>query len=133
MHKTTRRSLFAGAALGAAGTLARPNLAPAQETPGVTANEIRIGSTNALSGPVSAYSAISRCLEAMFKRLNDQGGIAGRRINFILYDDAYQPPRTLEHTRRLVEQDRVAFLFNQLGTPTNKLVIFRKWYVYDLL
>jgi branched-chain amino acid transport system substrate-binding protein len=115
---TSRRTLLAATA----GGLALPSLAPAQQTPGVTANEIRIGSTNALSGPVSAYSAISRCVEAMFKRLNDQGGIAGRRINFMLYDDAYQPPRTLEHTRRLVEQDRVAFLFNQLGTPTNSAI-----------
>jgi branched-chain amino acid transport system substrate-binding protein len=118
---TTRRTLLAGATIGAAG-LAMPNIAPAQETPGVTANEIRIGSTNALSGPVSAYSVISRCLEAMFQRLNEQGGVGGRRIRFIVYDDGYQPPRTLEQTRRLVEQDRVAFLFNQLGTPTNSAI-----------
>ncbi|MCB4820458.1 ABC transporter substrate-binding protein [Roseicella aerolata] len=118
---TTRRTLLAGAGLGAAG-LALPNLARAQEAPGVTATEIRIGSTNALSGPVSAYSVISRCLEAMFRRLNDQGGVGGRRVNFTVYDDAYQPPRTLEQTRRLVEQDRVAFLFNQLGTPTNNAI-----------
>lgn len=104
------------------GTLAAPRIAAAQQAPGVTANEIRIGSTNALSGPASAYSVISRSLEAMFKRLNDNGGVAGRRVNFIVYDDAYQPPRTLEQTRRLVEQDRVAFTFNQLGTPTNSAV-----------
>jgi branched-chain amino acid transport system substrate-binding protein len=118
---TTRRSLLAGAALGAGG-LAMPNIAPAQQAPGVTATEIRIGSTNALSGPASTYSVITRCLEAMFKRLNEGGGIAGRKINFIAYDDAYSPPRTLEQTRRLVEQDRVAFLFNQLGTPTNSAI-----------
>jgi branched-chain amino acid transport system substrate-binding protein len=117
MH-TTRRTLL----LGAAGTLALPNLAPAQETPGVTANEIRIGSTNALSGPVSSYSVISRSHEALFKRLNEQGGVGGKRVQFIVYDDGYQPPRTLEQTRRLVEQDRVAFTFNQLGTPTNSAV-----------
>ena len=115
---TSRRSLLAAGA----GTLAVPRIAPAQQTPGVTATEIRIGSTNALSGPVSAYSAISRCLEAMFKRLNDNGGVAGRRVNFTVYDDAYQPPRTLEQTRRLLEQDRVAFTFNQLGTPTNSAI-----------
>jgi branched-chain amino acid transport system substrate-binding protein len=113
-----RRSLLAATA----GTLALPSVASAQQAPGVTATEIRIGSTNALSGPVSSYSVISRCLEAMFKRLNDNGGIAGRRVNFTVYDDAYQPPRTLEQTRRLVEQDRVAFTFNQLGTPTNSAV-----------
>jgi branched-chain amino acid transport system substrate-binding protein len=107
---------------GGIAALALPNLAPAQEAPGVTANEIRIGSTNALSGPASSYSVISRCLAAMFKRVNDQGGIAGKQINFIVYDDGYAPPRTLEQTRRLVEQDKVAFLFNQLGTPTNSAI-----------
>ena len=117
--KTTRRSLLLGAG-GAA--LALPNLAPAQETPGVTANEIRIGTTYALSGPASAYSVIPKGLSAMFKRLNDQGGVAGKRISFIVYDDAYSPPKTVEQTRRLVEQDRVAFLFNNLGTPTNSAI-----------
>jgi len=102
--------------------LAAPRLAAAQETPGVTATEIRIGSTNALSGPASTYSVITKCLTAMFQRLNDQGGVGGRKIAFIAYDDAYQPPRTLEQTRRLVEQDKVAFLFNQLGTPTNSAI-----------
>ena len=104
---------------GSAAALAMPGLVSAQEAPGVTANEIRIGSTNALSGPASSYSVISRCLSAMFKRLNDEGGVNGRKVNFIVYDDGYAPPKTLEQTRRLVEQDRVAFLFNQLGTPTN--------------
>ncbi|MBK1659963.1 ABC transporter substrate-binding protein [Paracraurococcus ruber] len=117
---TIQRRTLIGAA--AAGTLAVPRLAPAQDAPGVTATEIRIGSTNALSGPVSAYSVISRCLEAMFRRLNDQGGVGGRKVSFTVYDDAYQPPRTLEQTRRLVEQDRVAFLFNSLGTPTNNAI-----------
>ena len=103
-------------------TLAAPRIARAQETPGVTASEIRIGSTNALSGPVSAYSVISRCTAAMFKRVNDEGGINGRKINFIVYDDGYQPPKTLEQVRRLIEQDRAAFLFNTLGTPTNNAI-----------
>jgi branched-chain amino acid transport system substrate-binding protein len=115
---STRRSLL----LGTGAALALPRLAPAQEAPGVTANEIRVGSTNALSGPVSSYSVISRSHEALFKRLNEQGGIGGKKVNFIVYDDGYQPPRTLEQTRRLVEQDRVAFCFNQLGTPTNSAI-----------
>ncbi len=109
--------LATGAAL-----LARPGIAPAQDAPGVTATEIRIGSTNALSGPLSSYSVISRCNAAMFKRLNDEGGVGGRKINFIVYDDGFQPPKTLEQTRRLVEQDRVAFLFNNLGTATNSAI-----------
>jgi branched-chain amino acid transport system substrate-binding protein len=94
----------------------------AQGTPGVSATEIRIGSTNALSGPLSAYSVISRCTAAMFKRVNDEGGINGRKITFIVYDDGFQPPKTLEQARRLIEQDKVAFLFNTLGTPTNSAV-----------
>ena len=117
-----RRGLLLGAAAAGAGLLARPSLAPAQEWPGVTATEIRIGSTNALSGPLSSYSVISRCTAAMFRKLNDEGGVAGRKIQFIVYDDGFQPPRTLEQTRRLVEQDRVAFLFNQLGTATNSAI-----------
>jgi len=114
----TRRTLL----IASVATLAAPNIAPAQEAPGVTATEIRVGSTNALSGPVSSYSVVSKALEGMFRRLNDEGGMGGRRINVTVYDDAYAPPRTLEQTRRLVEQDCVAFLFNQLGTPTNNAV-----------
>jgi len=116
--RTTRRALLAGSAAA----LAVPQIAPAQQAPGITATEIRIGSTNALSGPAASYSVITKALAAMFRRLNDQGGVGGRQVNFIAYDDAYQPPRTLEQTRRLVEQDRVAFLFNQLGTPTNSAI-----------
>jgi branched-chain amino acid transport system substrate-binding protein len=117
--RTTRRGLLAA---GGAAILTTPGIAPAQDSPGVTANEIRIGSTNALSGPASAYSVISKGLTAMFKRLNDQGGVGGRKVNFIVYDDGYSPPRTVEQVRRLVEQDKVAFLFNNLGTPTNSAV-----------
>ena len=113
-----RRQLFPVALA----SLTAPLIARAQEPPGVTATEIRIGSTNALSGPASAYSVITRCLEAMFRRLNDEGGVAGRKVNFIAYDDAYHPPRTLEQTRRLVEEDEVAFLVNQLGTAANSAV-----------
>jgi branched-chain amino acid transport system substrate-binding protein len=90
--------------------------------PGVTATELRIGTTYALSGPASSYSLIPKCLTAMFKRLNEEGGIAGRQVNFLVYDDAYSPPKTLEQTRRLIEQDKVAFLFNNLGTPTNSAI-----------
>ncbi len=105
-----------------AGALTAPALARAQEAPGITATEIRIGSTNSLSGPLSSYSVISRCTAAMFKRANDEGGIAGRKITFIVYDDGFQPPKTLEQARRLIEQDRVAFLFNTLGTATNSAI-----------
>ena len=120
---TTRRTFLGGAALGGVtGALALPGLVRAQESPGVTATELRIGTTYALSGPASAYSLIPKCLTAIFKRLNEQGGIAGRQIAFLVYDDAYSPPKTLEQARRLVEQDKVAFLFNDLGTPTNSAI-----------
>jgi branched-chain amino acid transport system substrate-binding protein len=94
----------------------------AAETPGVSATEIKIGNTVPYSGPASAYSSVGKADAAFFQWLNDQGGIAGRKINFISLDDAYTPPRTVEQTRRLVEEDQVAFLFNALGTPTNSAV-----------
>jgi branched-chain amino acid transport system substrate-binding protein len=94
----------------------------AAETPGVSATEIRIGNTVPYSGPASAYSSVGKADAAFFQWLNDQGGIAGRKINFISLDDAYTPPRTVEQTRRLVEDDQVAFVFNALGTPTNSAV-----------
>jgi branched-chain amino acid transport system substrate-binding protein len=118
MNMPTRRQLVATSAI----VLAAPTISRAQDTPGVTATEIRIGSTNSLSGPLSAYSVISRSNAAVFKRVNDQGGINGRKLTFIVYDDGFQPPKTLEQARRLIEQDRVAFLFNTLGTPTNSAI-----------
>ena len=110
--------------LTAAGSLAAlSRVGPAHaETPGVTATEIKIGQTQAYSGPASAYGAIGRGLTAYFKRVNDQGGIAGRRINFISVDDGYAPPKAVEQTRRLVEQEGVSFLLNSLGTPSNSAV-----------
>ncbi len=114
--------------LAAAGPLAAAFAAPFSiiraraATPGVTASEIKVGQTQAYSGPASAYGAIGRLQSAFFKRVNDQGGIAGRKINFISVDDGYLPPKTVEQTRRLVEQEGVAFIFNSLGTPTNSSV-----------
>ncbi|HJS86478.1 MAG TPA: ABC transporter substrate-binding protein [Acetobacteraceae bacterium] len=115
----TRRTMLAGAAAFpvAAGFGAR-----AADTPGVTATEIKVGNTMPYSGPTSAYSSIGKADAAFFQWLNEQGGVAGRRINFISLDDGYSPPRTVEQTRRLVEQDQVAFMFDALGTPTNSAV-----------
>src|SRR3954469_25704378 len=84
--------------------------ASAEDLPGVTATEIRIGNTNAYSGPASAYGVIAKTEMAFFRMVNDQGGVAGHQINFISYDDAYSPPKTVEQTRRLIEQDQVAFV-----------------------
>ena len=114
-----RRTLLAASAA----TLAAPAVSRAQSTPGVTATEIKIGNIMPYSGPASSYGAIGRLEQAYFKALNEAGGIAGRKINFITYDDGYSPPKTVEQARRLVEQDRVAFLFNPLGTPTNSAIV----------
>jgi len=92
------------------------------QTPGVTATEIKIGNTNPYSGPASAYGTIGKSLGAYFKKVNDEGGINGRKINYISYDDSYSPPKAVEMVRKLVEQDEVAALFQTLGTPTNTAI-----------
>jgi branched-chain amino acid transport system substrate-binding protein len=102
--------------------LAAATAAVAGDTPGVTATEIKIGNTDAYSGPASAYSVIAKLESAFFKMVNDQGGVAGRKINFISLDDGYSPPKTLEQVRRLIEQDRVALLFNTSGTACNSAI-----------
>ena len=96
--------------------------AVADDMPGVTATEIKIGNTDAYSGPASAYSVVAKLETAFFKMVNDQGGVAGRKINFISLDDGYSPPKTVEQVRRLIEEDQVALLFNTLGTPTNSAI-----------
>lgn len=90
--------------------------------PGVTDTEIKIGSTNPYSGPASAYGTIGRSSTAYFDMINEQGGVNGRKINFISLDDGYSPPRTVEQIRKLVEEERVLFLAGTLGTPTNTAI-----------
>ncbi len=90
--------------------------------PGVTATEIKIGHTNPYSGPASSYGTIGKAITAYFKKVNDDGGINGRKIDFITLDDGYSPPKTVEQVRRLVEQEQVLFLFNTLGTPPNTAI-----------
>jgi branched-chain amino acid transport system substrate-binding protein len=94
----------------------------AQTVVGVTATEIKIGNTNPYSGPASAYGTIGKALGAYFKKVNDEGGVNGRKINYISLDDQYSPPKTVEMIRRLVEQDQVAFVFQPLGTPPNSAI-----------
>jgi branched-chain amino acid transport system substrate-binding protein len=115
---TRRSTLAAAAALPALAGIR----AHAAETPGGTATEIKIGNTMPYGGPASAYGSIGKADAAFFQWLNEQGGVAGRRINFISLDDGYSPPRTVEQTRRLVEDEKVAFMFDALGTPTNSAV-----------
>ncbi len=90
-----------------------------QYGPGVTDNEIKIGNTMAYSGPASSYGTIGKSEAAYFAMINEQGGINGRKINFISRDDGYSPPKTVEQVRQLVEQDHVLLLFQTLGTPPN--------------
>ena len=102
--------------------VAFPVAAQKKYDPGVSDTEIKIGNTNPYSGPASAYGTIGKSIAAYFKMINDQGGINGRKINFISYDDGYSPPRTVEMARKLVEQDQVLFMFQTLGTPSNTAI-----------
>jgi ABC-type branched-subunit amino acid transport system substrate-binding protein len=89
---------------------------------GASDTEIKIGNVEAYSGPASAYGVIGKTEEAYFKMINDQGGINGRKINWISYDDGYSPPKTVEQVRKLIESDEVFLIFNALGTPTQTAV-----------
>ena len=86
---------------------------------GATDTEIKIGNIMPYSGPASAYGVIGKTEEAYFKKINAEGGINGRKIKFISYDDAYSPPKTVEQARKLVESDGVLLIFGSLGTSTN--------------
>ena len=100
-----------------------PSGARAADTPGVTATEIRVGNTMPYSGPASGYASIGKAEAAYFRMLNEQGGINGRKVNFITLDDQASPPKSVEQIRRLVEQEEVALLFNTLGTASNTAVV----------
>ena len=93
-----------------------------QYGPGVTDTEIKIGNTMPYSGPASAYGTIGKSEAAYFAMINDEGGVNGRKINFISRDDGYSPPKTVEAARQLVEQDHVLLLFGTLGTPPNMAI-----------
>jgi len=89
---------------------------------GASDTEIKIGNVEAYSGPASAYGIIGKTEEAYFKMVNDAGGVNGRKINWISYDDGYSPPKTVEQVRKLIESDEVFLVFNALGTPTQNAV-----------
>jgi branched-chain amino acid transport system substrate-binding protein len=116
-RKLTALALALG--LGALGLV---SAADAQTVVGVTATEIKIGNTNPYSGPASAYGTIGKALGAYFKKVNEEGGVNGRKVTYISHDDGYAPPKTVEMVRRLVEQDQVALLFQTLGTPPNSAI-----------
>src|SRR5450432_3512527 len=89
---------------------------------GATDTEIKIGNIMPYSGPASAYGVIGKTEEAYFRKINAEGGINGRKITFISYDDTYSPPKTVEQARKLVESDEVLIVFNPLGTPPNSAI-----------
>jgi branched-chain amino acid transport system substrate-binding protein len=89
---------------------------------GATDTEIKVGNIMPYSGPASAYGVIGKTEEAYFKMVNEQGGINGRKVNFVSYDDAYSPPKAVEQARKLVESDEVLLVFNSLGTPSNTAI-----------
>ncbi|HYM02914.1 MAG TPA: ABC transporter substrate-binding protein [Stellaceae bacterium] len=109
-------------ALAMAALLASPTAAQKKYAPGVSDSEIKIGQTMPYSGAASAYSAIGKAELGYIAMINEHGGINGRKINLISLDDGYSPPKTFEQTRRLVEQEQVAFIFSSLGTPTGIVV-----------
>ncbi len=97
-------------------------LAQKKYDPGATDKEIKVGNINPYSGPASAYGTIGKTIGAYLKKVNDEGGINGRKINYISVDDGYSPPKTVEMARKLVEQDEVLLLFQPLGTPPNSAI-----------
>ena len=114
------------ATLGLSGLIIAAALAPANAQnkydPGVTDTEIKIGNINPYSGPASAYGTTGRTEAAYFRKINAEGGINGRKINFISYDDAYSPPKAVEQARKLVESDEVLLIFSSAGTPSNTAI-----------
>ena len=126
MKKITRRAILAAAPGTFAVTAPFLSIGPAraekQYGPGVSDTEIKIGNIIPYSGPASAYGTIGKADAAFFQMLNEQGGINGRKIRFISYDDGYSPPKTVEQARKLVEQDGVLLIFDSLGTPTNTAI-----------
>ena len=99
-----------------------PALAQKHYDPGATDTEIKIGNINPYSGPASAYGTIGRTIAAYFAKVNAEGGINGRKVNFISYDDSYSPPKTVEQARKLVESDEVLLIFQSLGTAHNSAI-----------
>src|SRR6202795_1346083 len=116
---TAIKSLMVLAAFAVAEMIATAASAQKKYDVGATDTEIKIGNIMSYSGPVSAYGVVGKTEDAYFKKLNSEGGINGRKIDFVSYDDGYSPPKTVEQARKLVESDEVLLIFNPLGTPGN--------------
>src|SRR5437762_7041977 len=116
------QNLVALTAFAVAAMVATMAYAQKKYDPGASDSEIKIGNTTPYSGPASAYGVIGKTEAAYFNKINAEGGINGRKINFVSYDDAYSPPKTVEQVRKLVESDEVLLVFNSLGTPPNSAI-----------
>jgi len=119
---TRNRIAIAAAAFAVLAASSSGALAQKKYDTGATDTEIKIGNIMPYSGPASAYGVIGKTEEAYFKKINAEGGIKGRKINFVSYDDAYSPPKAVEQVRKLVESDEVLLVFNPLGTPSNTAI-----------
>src|SRR3954454_21142124 len=119
---TLKKLAVVSAAFGLLAATSSGVLAQKKYDPGASDTEIKIGNIMPYSGPASAYGVIGKTEAAYFKKINDAGGINGRKINFISYDDAYSPPKAVEQARKLVESDEVLLVFNSLGTPSNSAI-----------
>src|SRR5690242_20836695 len=117
--RVNRRTLLLSMAAGA---VASPALAQKKYDTGASDTEIKVGNIMPYSGPASAYGTIGRAEAAYFRMINEQGGINGRKIKFISYDDAYSPPKTVEQARKLVEGDEVLLIVSSLGTASNSAI-----------
>src|ERR687887_2038500 len=121
MSVTTKLAVLSTALVVVAASASTASAQKKYDT-GATDTEIKIGNIMPYSGPASAYGIIGRTEAAYFKKINDAGGINGRKINFISYDDAYSPPKTVEQARKLIESDEVLLLFGTLGTAPNSAI-----------
>jgi len=120
--KTNRRTFLAGVSAATTLSVNRVVFGEKKYDVGATDTEIKIGHTNPYSGPASSYSSIGKLHQAYWKMVNEAGGINGRKVTFITYDDGYSPPKTVEMIRKLVEEDRVLACFNMTGTPCNTAI-----------
>jgi len=120
--RTSRRTFLAGVSAATALTANRVAFGQKKYDVGATDTEIKLGHTNPYSGPASSYSSIGKLHQAYWKMVNETGGINGRKVTFITYDDGYSPPKTVEMIRKLVEEDQVLACFNMTGTPCNTAI-----------
>lgn len=124
MYRTPVRSVLTVVFASIAFVTAASGIAVAQKKydPGATDSEIKIGNIVPYSGPVSAYGVFGKVQEAYFRKVNDEGGVRGRKIKYVSYDDAYSPPKAIEQVRKLVESDEVLLVLTPLGTPSNSAI-----------